>query len=157
MEERRADPVRVRAAAVTLLARRDLGSAKLRELLEGRGYESQIVSEVVAELAAERLVDDARCAESRVAYLAQRGQGPVRVAAELRALKLPAALIEQALQSGPDWHDLARRARERKFGRDAPTTWALKARQARFLQYRGFSADHIRSALGPDFDSDTAP
>jgi regulatory protein len=36
-----------------------------------------------------------------------------------------------------------------------PESWPEKARQARFLQYRGFSSDHIRAALGADFDSDS--
>jgi SOS response regulatory protein OraA/RecX len=35
-----------------------------------------------------------------------------------------------------------------------PESWSDKARQARFLQYRGFSSDHIRFALGSDFDPD---
>ena len=42
----------------------------------------------------------------------------------------------------------------RRFGADLPDTWPEKAKQARFLQYRGFSGDQIRAALGPDFDPD---
>ena len=48
----------------------------------------------------------------------------------------------------------AREARIRRFGPEVPLERAQKVRQARFLQYRGFSSDHIRSALGPDFDLD---
>jgi regulatory protein len=44
--------------------------------------------------------------------------------------------------------------RNRKFGPEPPADWPEKARQARFLQYRGFSSDHIRLALGADFDLD---
>jgi regulatory protein len=151
------DAQSVRAAAIALLARRDVASAKLGELLERRGCDTAIVPQVIAELADEGLVNDARFAENRVAYQAARGQGPLRIGAQLRALGLSAVVIEEALRAGPDWHVLARETRQRKFGRAVPDRWALRARQARFLQYRGFSADHIRSALGPDFDPDTTP
>ena len=42
---------------------------------------------------------------------------------------------------------LARAARARKFGPDLPKDWKERSKQARFLQYRGFSTDHIRAVL----------
>ncbi|MBV8402514.1 MAG: regulatory protein RecX [Acetobacteraceae bacterium] len=151
------EPQAARAAAVALLARRDWGTVKLCERLEEKGFDTETVRRVLGELAAEGIVNDARFAQNRVAYQAERGHGPQRIRAQLRTLGLPPEVIDEALQSGPDWHALARSARARKFGPQVPQAWALKARQARFLQYRGFSADHIRSALGPDLDSETAP
>jgi regulatory protein len=71
-----------------------------------------------------------------------------------RELGLPPELIEAALAAGPDWRALASAARARRFGRPAPADDRDKARQARFLQYRGFSADHIRAATGADSDTD---
>jgi SOS response regulatory protein OraA/RecX len=41
-----------------------------------------------------------------------------------------------------------------KFGAQPAASWAQKARRARFLQYRGFSADHIRAATGVDAGPD---
>jgi SOS response regulatory protein OraA/RecX len=35
-----------------------------------------------------------------------------------------------------------------KFGAFLPKDWPGRARQMRFLQYQGFSTDHIASALG---------
>jgi regulatory protein len=72
----------------------------------------------------------------------------------LRRHGLPEGLIDAALASGPDWQALARRVRTAKFGRQPPASWADRARQARFLQYRGFSSDHIRAATGADPDLD---
>jgi SOS response regulatory protein OraA/RecX len=63
-----------------------------------------------------------------------------------------AALVEEALASVADWAALAREVRRRRFGPEPPADWKEKGRQARFLQYRGFSNDHIRSALGAEFD-----
>jgi regulatory protein len=114
-----------------------------------------VVSAVVADLVGERALDDGRYAENYVAYHAGRGQGPLRIGADLRALGVAADLIEAALASGPDWRQLARDVRLRKFGAESPEDWTERTRQARFLQYRGFSSDHIRAATGADFDPDS--
>jgi regulatory protein len=152
--EHATDPRRVRAAAVQLLGRRDFASGELREKLTSQGYDKDLVAEAVDELVAERIVNDARFAENFVAYHGNRGQGPVRISSDLRALGFGAEAIDIAMQSGPDWRARAREARIRKFGPEPAESWAEKGKQARFLQYRGFSSDHIRAALGPDFDPD---
>jgi regulatory protein len=152
--KRAADPDAVREAAIALLARRDFASGELREKLRSRGYDPAITAAVVADLTGERVLDDARYAENYVAYHAGRGHGPVRIAADLRAFGLPSELINTALAAGHDWRVLARELRARRFGADPPQDWAEKVRQARFLQYRGFSSDHIRAATDADFDSD---
>jgi regulatory protein len=139
---------------MSLLARRDYASGELRAKLEQQGYDGPIVAAAVAELTEERVLNDARYAENYVSYHADRGQGPLRIAADLKALGLAGEVIETVLATGPDWRILAREVRVRKFGTQEPPSWPEKARQARFLQYRGFSSDHIRSALGADFDLD---
>ena len=137
-----------------LLARRDFASLELRSQRESLGFEREAIDSSVAALTAERALDDARFAENYVAYHASRGQGPVRIAAALQGLGLPAPLIDAALAAGRDWSALARAARVRRFGSREPRTWPQKARQARFLQYRGFSSDHIRFALDTDSSLD---
>ncbi len=152
--EQRADPEAARAAAVALLARRDFASSELRATLCAKGFDDAAAEEVIAALTARGVIDDRRYAENYVNWRAQRGQGPIRIAAELRRQGVPDALVDAALASGPDWHALARRARRAKFGQPPPASWADQARQARFLQYRGFSSDHIRAATGADADAD---
>jgi regulatory protein len=149
-----ADPAAARSAAVALLARRDHASGELRERLQRKGFDAEVVEATLGELIDERALDDARYAGNYVSYSAARGQGPLRIAAELKALGLPSDLIDAALSGGPDWKALAVEVRNRKFGPEAPADWPEKARRARFLQYRGFSSDHIRLALGADFDLD---
>ncbi len=149
-----ADPAAARGVAIGLLARRDYASGELRERLQRKGFNAEVIESTLAELIGERALDDARYAGNYVSYSAARGQGPLRIAAELRTLDLPSDLIEVALAAGPDWRALAADVRNRKFGPEAPADWPEKARQARFLQYRGFSSDHIRLALGADFDLD---
>src|SRR5206468_11474310 len=152
--ERPSDCAAVRAAAEALLARRDFAGAELRAKLCSKGFEDGAAGQVIAELAARGVLDDRRFAENYVSWHAARGQGPIRIAAQLRSRGLPEALIDAALASGPDWPALARRARTARFGRQPPASWADRARQARFLQYRGFSSDHLRAATGADADLD---
>jgi regulatory protein len=143
----------VRTAAVALLARRDFAGTELRARLIRQGFAEATVASVVTGLVREALLDDGRYAQNYVAYHAGRGQGPLRIAAELRRRGLTADLIEAALATGPDWSALACKVRRAKFGLQAPDSWAQRARQARFLQYRGFSSDHIRTATGAEADT----
>jgi regulatory protein len=152
--EAAADPEAIRAAALTLLARRDWLTGEMTARLQESGCEPEAVASVVAELTREHLLDDARYAERYVASRAERGQGPVRIAADLASLGAPRDIIDAALGSGPDWHAVAGTVRRRKFGASPPDSWAERARQARFLQYRGFSSDHIRAATGADLEPD---
>jgi regulatory protein len=148
------DPESARIFAVSLLARRDYAIAELRERLERKGFDRSVVDHTLEELVEQRALDDSRYATNFVSYHAGRGQGPLRIAADLQALGVSAALIDAALAAGPDWRIAVQEVRVRRFGAEAPSEWAEKARQARFLQYRGFSSDHIRLALGTDLDLD---
>ena len=152
--ERAADPAAAHAAAIAILARRDLPSGELRERLQARGFAPEAVAAALTVLAGEGAVDDQRYAHNYVAYHAGRGQGPIRIAVQLRTLGVPQPLIDAAIDAGPEWPALAAAARARRFGASAPESWRDRARQARFLQYRGFSADHIRAATGADPDTD---
>jgi regulatory protein len=90
-------PDRARAAAIGLLARRDFASGELRQKLEHRGFDREVVAQAVAELVEEGMLNDARYVENYVAYHADRGEGPLRIEAELKSLDLPATLIHAAL------------------------------------------------------------
>ncbi len=144
----------VRSLAMALLSRRDFASKELREKLDAKGFAATATAVVIADLTRAGLLNDERYAQNYVAYHAGRGQGPIRMGAELRRRGVAAELIQAALASGPDWNALARKVCRAKFGSQPPENWAQRARQARFLQYRGFSSDHIRAATGAALDLD---
>jgi regulatory protein len=147
-----ADPEAAGNAAVLLLSRRDFCSQELQRNLAAQGFDPDVALRVVAELSERGFVNDERYAQQYVALHAERGQGPVRIGRHLAELGVGNDLIEAALSGGEDWAARAREQRIRRFGLDIPADWPGRARQARFLQYRGFSNDHIRSALGAGFD-----
>ena len=138
---------------MSLLARRDFTSQELRAKLDAKGFATAATAAVIADLIRAGLLNDERYAQNYVAYHAGRGQGPVRIAAELRRRGLATDLIDGALAGGPEWGALARKVCRAKFGPQPPASWAQRARQARFLQYRGFSSDHIRAATGKEPDT----
>ena len=150
------DPAKLHAAALTLLARRDYATGELRQKLEHNGYDKTLVTGLIEEMAANGYLNDARYAQNYVTWHADRGEGPRRIEADLKAMSIAPDLIQAALDAGPDWKARAKEVRSRRFGPAEPETWPQKAKQGRFLQYRGFSSDHIRAALnddlGPDFE-----
>ena len=143
----------VEAAAVRLLARREHSRAELVRKLDERGAPGELVEQVLDSLAVRHLQSDARYAEALVSSRAGRGQGPVRIRRELAERGVAAATIDAALdEAGQDWFALARATRRRRFGGDPPAEWNERVRQSRFLEYRGFSSEQIRFALGSDDD-----
>jgi regulatory protein len=149
------DAAAAELAAVALLARRDFACGELGAKLRERGFDPAMIEGLIEMLGARRLLDDGRYAGNFVRYHSARGQGPVRIRRDLDAVGVDAELIDLALEAVPDWAALASAVRRRRFGPKPPELWREKGRQARFLQYRGFSNDHIRTALGPDFELDT--
>jgi len=142
-------------SAIRLLARREHARAEIKQKLKIRGYEESLASEIVDELTRSKLLSDERFAEEFIRSRAERGQGAIRLRAELRQLNLPAELIESRMVAAQvDWARLARDIRKRKFGENIPKAPAERAKQMRFLQYRGFTADQIRRAMGASFEED---
>ena len=148
------DPGAIRQAAVNLLARRDYATVELERKLRARGFKAAAICSVLQELASSRLLDDDRFVEHFVSYQASRGQGPVRIAIELRQRSVSAESIDRHLEAVSDWRERARIARRKKFGAAVPRDFKSRARQARFLEYRGFAAEHIRAALDGDIEAE---
>jgi len=134
------------------VARREYSTAEAAAALVRKGYDAEVVAATVLELCEERLLDDSRYAEALVRMLTNRGQGPQRVRMALQQAGIAPESAAAALDTAPDWMLLAADVRRRKFGARIPTDWPGRARQMRFLQYRGFSTDHIASALGSSGD-----
>jgi len=138
-----------------LLARREHARHELAGKLRSRGMPGDLIETVLDDLVGENLLSEARFAEAFVASRVGRGQGPVRIRMELERRQVAAGVIEDALESAaPDWGALAAEARRKRFGRQPPGDFRERARQSRFLQYRGFASEHISRAMQPDEDGD---
>lgn len=138
----------VEAAAVRLLSRREHSTEELKRKLAAKGHPEASIATVLDKLGKKKWVSDERFTTNYVHHHARRGQGPVRIRAELRQQGVSDSQIQQEISGGEqDWNSLAAEVRRRKFGVELPKTAAERAKQARFLQYRGFNSDQIRAAL----------
>ncbi len=148
VEDRFSCPKEIRKKAMDFLARREYGFEELVKKLADKGYTRTVVEDELARLSDEGLQSDTRFAEAFVQSRINQGKGPVRIRADLGQRGVRDGVIEGALEeAGVDWFELARRERLKKFGADLPVDFKEKARQMRFLHYRGFDQDQINAAL----------
>ncbi len=147
----------LRGRAIKLLARREHSRAELAKKLAAKAANAANAAEttdtpedidnVLDQLERSGLLSDARAAEAYVRSHAARF-GAARLVHSLRTRGIDAALIETSLaQEGiEDERTRAATVWRGKFGH-APRDAREWARQARFLQGRGFSGDVIRRLL----------
>lgn len=133
------------ALALKLLARREHTRAELERKLSAHAS-ADVIAAVLDRLQQRNLQSDARFAESYVSSRQAR-LGTFRLRHDLRTRGVADALIDQALcGAGNDELTRARALWRRKF--DGPPANAREfARQARFLQSRGFGADILKKLL----------
>ncbi len=130
------------------LARREHSRHELYDKLLKKGCDESIAAEAVKRLEQERLVSDDRFMESLIQARRSRGYGPLRIQKELQEKGVTAEAIERWLDaSSREWLEDIRRVQRKKFGTRLPGSFAERARQARFLQYRGFTYEQIQKVL----------
>jgi regulatory protein len=141
-----------------LLARREHSVAELSQKLIAHArrneFDDEVVANVIDELQGEGLLSDERFTEAFVRYRINNGYGPIRIQSELRERgvneKIQASYLDFA---DPQWLEQVVLVRRKRFGDSLPEDYKERARQARFLQYRGFTTDQARRALvGDDYE-----
>ena len=132
-----------------LLARREHSVFELStKLLKRFPDQHDLVGEQIERLRQEGLQSDRRMAEAFIRSRTRRGQGPLKIRAELRGRGVDDATVGAVLtDSGTDWATLAAELYERKYGNAAPDSPRELARRSRFLQQRGFTFDQISPLL----------
>lgn len=137
---------RLRSYAFALLTRREYSKMELLEKLKQYAMNEQEVIDLVDELAEQHYQSDQRVAEQLVASQMRKGKGVYRIKQALQAKGLDSDLIEDDLQD-IDWFEQAYQLKVKKFGTDVATDPKQKAKQVRFLQYRGFTMDIILKVI----------
>ncbi len=138
----------LRLIALQMLTRRDHSRAELKLKLALKAGCAEDVEAVLDALQAERLLSDSRYASQRATARGAR-YGDARLRLELRQHGLGDDDIAAALTSAGDEVARCRSVWEKKFGAQ-PETAEEKAKQMRFLQYRGFSGEAIRRVMRGD-------
>jgi regulatory protein len=141
--------------ALGLLARREHSRRELTRKLGARGFPDAVVGSVLDDLEQSGALADARFTDTFVRSRVAKGQGPQRIRSELAQRGIGDAAADEVLRGAEvDWLETIRAVRRKRFGFEVPRDYAERAKQARFLQYRGFDSEQIRAALELDADSD---
>ena len=99
----------------------------------------------------ENLQSDERFTEAYIYNRVQKGYGPVRLKQELHERGIEDNMVEICLDRlGIEWMKILTNVRKKKFGASLPTGLKDRSRESRFLQYRGFTGDQIRSLYRDD-------
>ncbi len=137
---------RLRSYAFAVLTRKEYSKNDLIEKLALYAENRDEVIELVNELASENYQSDQRLAEMLLASQKRQGKGPNRIKMALKNKKVDSSLISEELKE-TDWTEQAYQLKVKKFGTEVANEPKVKAKQIRFLQYRGFDMDAIMKAI----------
>ena len=160
---------RLRWLAFYYLSRREYGRAELKQKLVDKEQDPDSINALLDEFEEKGYQSDYRTTLMLIRENIRKGRGRGRIKQEFYRKKIAMPgnideLIDMAnaeseefsefiddsaenLVEGIDWLKLAVSARTKKYGDDIPTEQKDKARQLRFLQYRGFNSDICFEAL----------
>ncbi|MGM8909992.1 regulatory protein RecX [Psychrobacter sp. 1U1] len=160
---------RLRWLAFYYLSRREYGKAELKQKLLDKEQDPDKIDALLDEFEEKGYQSDYRTTLMLIRESIRKGRGRGRIKQEFyrKKVEMPSnidELIDMAnaesdefsefiddsadnLVEGVDWLKLAVVARTKKYGNNIPTEQKDKARQLRFLQYRGFKSDICFAAL----------
>ncbi len=136
----------LRERALRLLARREHSRAELRRKLAAHAESPEALEALLADLVERKLLSEARFAEGRARVLSRK-YGAAHIEYDLRARGVPEETAAAAAREarGTEF-ERALAIWRRKFGAQAKDV-RERARQARFLASRGFSAEVVSRVL----------
>lgn len=137
---------RLRSYAFAVLTRKEYAKAELIEKLALYAESRDEVIELVEELSQQNYQSDQRVAEMMLSSQKRKGKGPNQIKMKLKNKKIDSALISEELKE-TDWNEQAYQLKVRKYGVEVAQDPKLKAKQIRFLQYRGFEMDTIMKTI----------
>ncbi|WP_347453962.1 regulatory protein RecX [Acinetobacter thermotolerans] len=137
---------RLRSYAFAVLTRKEYSKAELIEKLCLYAENRDEVVTLVDELSRENYQSDQRVAETLLSSQKRKGKGPNQIKMKLKSKKIDSSLISEELKE-TDWVQQAYELKVKKYGTEVTKDPKLKAKQIRFLMYRGFEMDAIIKAI----------
>ncbi|RDI42810.1 regulatory protein RecX [Aquicella lusitana] len=130
------------------LSRRDYSQQEIRQKLKAKSCTPDEIETLIADLLQAGLINDLRFAENFVYWRSKKGYGPHRIAAELQARGIADDVIAEKLSVPADvWLAEIHKVWQKHFKGKQPTNFKERAKQIRFLQYRGFTREQVDSVL----------
>lgn len=131
---------------ITLLARRDHSKHELLRKMRAKNYAEEEIQEAVATLGSKGFLNDQRFTENLVRSHRRKGHGPLRIFALLESHQIDSTIIAQHLDiTDNEWLEATRTVWHKRFKGQKPVDFTEKAKQMRFLNYRGFTEEQIKA------------
>lgn len=140
---------KLRSYAYALLAKREYSKADLTNKLLRFACDENEVLELIEQLIDMNYQSDERFAKQILRSQMTQGQGPARIKLKLKQKSVNVDFIQEELEEN-DWLIQAYQLKVRKFGTDIEHDQKKKAKQIRFLQYRGYSLDIIFKVIAAE-------
>ncbi len=146
--------IQIRESALNMLARREHSQHELKQKLLLRFKDNPNEIDIMAtQLVLDNYQSDQRFCDAFIRYRQQKGYGKIRIVSELRQKGVDSELMSQSFNDADiDWFELALKLKINKFGEQVSKEFAIKSKQYRYLQYRGFSSDQINYAIQEDIN-----
>ena len=139
--------------AIELLARREHSRLELKRKLLQRAYPADEIEHVLASLIEQNLLSDERFTEMYIRSRANRGYGPARIILELNERGVSEEDIQQGMANCEiNWQRNALEVRNKKYYGTIDADYQTIAKQKRFLNYRGFTQEHIQYVFCANVD-----
>ena len=136
-----------------LVARREYSISEVRQKLQQKQFSADVTEQIVGEFIKNDWLSDQRFAEAFIRFRQGKGFGPLHIQHQLQQRGVSQSIIDQALNNcETPWDVSIQRVRDKRFGKTNPEDFALKAKQAKFLQYRGFTHEQIHWLLANKSD-----
>ncbi len=136
----------LRSLAFALLAKREYSQADLKQKLLSYGAQADEIQTLLDELAQSNYQSDQRMAGMLVRSQIRQGRGPARIQQALQKHAIEKELAQDDLDE-IDWFQQALAVKIKKFGTEIALEQKQKAKQIRFLQYRGYPMDIIMKVI----------
>lgn len=136
------------ARAIYLLAQREHSAFELRTKLSKAEFEVDEIEHVIHQLIEADLQSDRRYTEAYINSRSGRGFGWQKIRQELNQRGVSSDDIDDVITTLEiDWFALAVAARYKRFGEQKPDDFNGRAKQQRFLYYRGFTHEEIKESF----------
>lgn len=137
--------VQIEGAILRLQSFREHSDQELLRKCQSRGFGSDAVRQTLQSMAERGLQSNQRYMDALIYARRRKGFGPARIRAELRDKGISGELVQRGIVDCEEsWPELLANLMEKKFQGKMATDPKEKAKQFRFLQYRGFTPEQIR-------------
>jgi len=134
----------IRRAVLNWQTRRDHSKDELFRKCLAKGFTKAEIQAFFADAKQASLFNDSRFAENFIHFRRAKGYGPLRIQAELLARGIPDEMIAEMLDIADNaWFQEVQRIWQKHFKGKQPEDFKAKAKQIRFLHYRGFTQEQI--------------